>query len=122
MCLGVIKNLCSLSWGGDRIDPGYFPFVPPPQYVMRPQLQSTCHCILNHYVKIWHVSSGEKGPRAQHPPPPPYFTPKNTRPVFFALIEPIFFILEKNGIFKHFSTRIHTSCEYSSQSAFFNTV
>ena len=26
-----------------------------PQYVMYPQLQSTCHCLVNHYVKLWHV-------------------------------------------------------------------
>ena len=29
-----------------------------PQYVMRPQLQSTCHYIVNHYVKIWHMRLG----------------------------------------------------------------
>ena len=31
---------------------------PPPQYVMRPHLQSTCHYIVNHYVKKWHVRLG----------------------------------------------------------------
>ena len=36
---------------------GSFPFVPP-QYVMLPQLQSTCHYIVNHYVKILHVHLG----------------------------------------------------------------
>ena len=30
----------------------------PPQYVMLPQLQSTCHYIVNHYVKILHVHLG----------------------------------------------------------------
>ena len=29
-----------------------------PQYVMRPELQSTCHYIVNHYVNMWHVSQG----------------------------------------------------------------
>ena len=29
--------------------------APPPQYVMHPQLQSTGHYIINHYIKIWHV-------------------------------------------------------------------
>ena len=29
-----------------------------PQYVMGPQLQSTCHYIVNHYVKILHVHLG----------------------------------------------------------------
>ena len=36
---------------------GSFPFVTP-QYVMRPQLQSTCHYILNYSVKILHVRLG----------------------------------------------------------------
>ena len=31
---------------------------PPPQYVMRPQLQSTCHYIVNYYVKLLHVRLG----------------------------------------------------------------
>ena len=26
-----------------------------PQYVMRPQSQSTCYYIVNLYVKLWHV-------------------------------------------------------------------
>ena len=30
-----------------------------PQYVLRPQLQGTCHYIVNHYVKIWHVLLGD---------------------------------------------------------------
>ena len=30
----------------------------PHLYVMRPQLQSTCHYIVNHYVKIWHMLRG----------------------------------------------------------------
>ena len=32
------------------------PFVP--QYFLRPQLQSTRHYIVTHYVKIWHVRLG----------------------------------------------------------------
>ena len=35
--------------------------APPPQYVTDPQLQSTYHYIVNHYVKIWHVSLGGGG-------------------------------------------------------------
>ena len=35
--------------------------APPTQYVMRPQLQITCHYIVNHYVKIWHVRRGGGG-------------------------------------------------------------
>ena len=38
---------------------------PPPQYVVLPQLQSTCHYMLNHYVKIWHVLLG--GANNMHP-------------------------------------------------------
>ena len=30
-----------------------------PQYVMRPRLQSTCHYIVNHYLKIWYVRLGD---------------------------------------------------------------
>ena len=33
---------------------GSFPFVPPTT-LCAPQLQSTCHYIVNHYVQIWHV-------------------------------------------------------------------
>ena len=29
-----------------------------PQYVMRSQLQSTCHYTINHHVEIWHVRLG----------------------------------------------------------------
>ena len=32
--------------------------APPPQYVMLLQLQSTCHYLVNDYVKIWHVCLG----------------------------------------------------------------
>ena len=32
-----------------------------PLYVIDPQLWSTCHCMLNHYVKIWHVAYGGRG-------------------------------------------------------------
>ena len=28
------------------------------QYIMQPQLQSRCHYIVNHYLKIWHVRLG----------------------------------------------------------------
>ena len=40
-------------------DLGSFPYVPL-QYVMPPPppLQSTCHYIANHYVKIWHMRLG----------------------------------------------------------------
>ena len=31
-----------------------------PQYAMHPQLQSTCHYIIIHYVKIWHVRLGDE--------------------------------------------------------------
>ena len=31
-----------------------------PQYVLFPQLQSTCHYIENHHVKIWHVRLGDE--------------------------------------------------------------
>ena len=34
---------------------GIFSICALPQYVMRPQLQSTCHYIENHYVKMWYV-------------------------------------------------------------------
>ena len=37
------------------------PPPPPPQYVMLPQLQSTCHYIVKYYVKIWHVRLGGGG-------------------------------------------------------------
>ena len=32
--------------------------APPPSTLCAPQLQSTCHYIVNHYVKIWHVRLG----------------------------------------------------------------
>ena len=32
---------------------GSLPFVPPPRTFCAPQLQSTCHYIVNHYVEIW---------------------------------------------------------------------
>ena len=35
------------------------PTPPPPQYVMHPPLQSTCHYIVIHYVKMWHVRLGD---------------------------------------------------------------
>ena len=35
--------------------------VPAPPYIMHPQLQRTCHRIVNHYVKIWHVRLGGGG-------------------------------------------------------------
>ena len=40
---------------------GSFPFVPPPppSTLCAPQLQSTCHYIGNHYVKILHVHLGD---------------------------------------------------------------
>ena len=37
---------------------GSFQVLPPPLYVMHPQLLSTCHYIVNFYIKIWHVSLG----------------------------------------------------------------
>ena len=37
---------------------GSLPFVPPPSTLCAPQLQSTCHYIVNHYVKILHVRLG----------------------------------------------------------------
>ena len=42
------------------INNGIFSFVPPPppSTSCAPQLQSTCHYIVNHYVKIWHVRGG----------------------------------------------------------------
>ena len=36
---------------------GSFPFVPP-STLCAPQLQSTCHYIVNYYVKILHVRLG----------------------------------------------------------------
>ena len=35
-------------------------FPPTPQYVMHPQLQGTCHYIVNHYAKNAHLSGGCK--------------------------------------------------------------
>ena len=37
-----------------------FSVFAPPQYVMQPQLQSTCHYIVNHCEKILHVNRGGK--------------------------------------------------------------
>ena len=37
---------------------GIFFRLCPAQYVIRPQLQSTGHYLLNHYVKVWHVRLG----------------------------------------------------------------
>ena len=37
------------------------PPPPHPQYVMQPQLQSTCHYIVIHYVKLWQVRLGGGG-------------------------------------------------------------
>ena len=31
---------------------------PPPSTLCAPQLQSTCHYIVNHFLKIWHVRLG----------------------------------------------------------------
>ena len=72
---GGANNMHPLSWGGGgeggrhkrkRSDKflvgverqiGFFPFVPPPppSTFCIPPLKSTCHHILNRYVKIWHV-------------------------------------------------------------------
>ena len=38
---------------------GSFPFVPP-STLCDPQVQSTCHYMVNHYVKICHVRRGCK--------------------------------------------------------------
>ena len=40
-----------------------FRLCAPPPYVMLPQC--TCHCIVNHYVKIWHIRLG--GENNMHP-------------------------------------------------------
>ena len=39
--------------------------APPPSTLCSPQLQSTCHYIVNHHVKIWHVLLG--GANNMHP-------------------------------------------------------
>ena len=42
-----------------------FPFVPPPSSICSPQLQSTCHYMVNHHVKLRHVHLG--GANNMHP-------------------------------------------------------
>ena len=42
----------------DLLLSGYFAFAPPPSTLCAPQLQNTCHYIVNHYVKVWHVRLG----------------------------------------------------------------
>ena len=46
-----------LSGSDLQTEMGSFPFVPP-STLCSPQLQSTCHYIVNHYVKILHVYLG----------------------------------------------------------------
>ena len=40
---------------------------PPPSTICSTQIQSTCHYMVNHYVKIWHVRRGEGGANNMHP-------------------------------------------------------
>ena len=47
---------CQFSLDFDKLF-GSFPFVPPCT-ICGPQLQSTRHYIVTHYVKIWHVRMG----------------------------------------------------------------
>ena len=43
---------------------GSFPFVPPTK-LCTAQLQNTCHYIVNHHVKVWHVHL--RGANNMHP-------------------------------------------------------
>ena len=59
-----VKN-STCAWGSQKhyllliINCASFPFVtPPPVHYALPPLQSTCHCIVNHYVKIRNVRLG----------------------------------------------------------------
>ena len=73
---GGANNMRPLSWGGGGAQTEKIPFFfsstkkwdlfrlcPPVRFVppstfCASQLQSTCHYIVNHYVKIWHVRLG----------------------------------------------------------------
>ena len=57
-------------WGLSHYSPPYkkldlFRLCPPPSTLCSTQLQSTCHYIVNHHVKIWHVRLG--GANNMHP-------------------------------------------------------
>ena len=55
VCVGfkLSKSVINVKNGFNNFI-GSFPFVPP-STLCSPQLQSTCHYIVNHNLKIWHV-------------------------------------------------------------------
>ena len=56
LCFKVLRE----SKGKKIRNFGSFPFVPP-STLCAPQLPSTCHYIVNHHVKLWHVRLGGGG-------------------------------------------------------------
>ena len=56
--VGKAKGVITRYYGTNLNSVCATPPPPPPQYFMLPQLQSTCHYLVNHYVEIWHVRLG----------------------------------------------------------------